>query len=158
MRIFVTAQNVPIGYLTPLFPLLYWPLGPDRPKFLNLFLYYSRDVWQFTVYWLLFFFVSAYALAGVASALNMEFKWHRANRAVRRRSKTVDWRPWVVILTYVLMGAVQGFVGGAAVGLLLLTIYRAGALAMSTWIPFGWGFAMLSYHICASYSTSLLLI
>lgn len=158
MRVFVTAENVPIGYSTPSFPSLWWPLGPSRANFQGAYLYYLRDVWRFTVFWCMILFLTAYTLTGLCSAGNMIFKRFRENKAVARHGGLFGWRPLFVGVVYIALGAGQGFISGAVVGLLLLAIYKAGALAMSTWIPFSWGFALIFYHICLSYSTSLLLI
>lgn len=159
MKVFVSASNVPIGYSVPGFPSLFWPLGPTAASYQLLFLYYSIDIWCFTVYWSLFFFTVSYTLVGVTACANMNFKCYRELKMIpQMQNRSVFGRLIMVAVMYVLMGASQGFFSGALVGLMLLAIYRAGSLAMSTWIPFCWGFAMIFYHICLSYSTSLLLI
>lgn len=159
MKVFVSSLNVPIGYTTPIFPSLFWPLGPSKPSYLVLFLYYSRDIWKFTVFWLLIFFLIAYVLVGFMALGNMLFKGYREQKAISQMpQRSVLRRLIAVVVSYTIWGAAQGVFSGALVGLLLLAIYRAGMLAMSTWIPFCWGLAQILYHICSSYSTSLLII
>lgn len=157
MRIFVSSQNYPIGYTTPKFPSIYWPLGPLKPKYEKLFLYYSGDIWTFTVYWSMIFFASFYSLVGVWACFNILFKGLRLRRITNGKRSFVR-RALSVVLLYVASGVTQGFLTGAIVGLMLQAIYRAGALTMSTWIPFCWGFGLILYHICSSYSISLMLM
>ena len=149
---FVSRQNVPLGYTVPGFPALYWPVGATHPDYETAVLYYSHDMWAFTVYWTMIFFLIAYLLAGVASATNLLIQRARGSRHVGKCLSAL------VLAVYCFLGPAQGFVTGAVVGLVLLAIYRAGYLAMPTWIPFSWGLALVVYHICSSYSTSLLLI
>lgn len=157
MRIFVSSQNYPIGYITPQFPSIYWPLGPLKQKYEKLFLYYSGDIWRFTVYWSIIFFAAFYSLVGVWACFNIVFKGLRLRR-ITNGKRPFGRRALSVVLLYVLSGVAQGFLTGAIVGLMLQAIYRAGALTMSTWIPFCWGFGLILYHICSSYSISLMLI
>lgn len=157
MKIFVSLLNVPIGYVTPRFPLLYWPLGPTHGLYEQLFLYYLGDIWRFTVYWLLICFSAAYAAVGLCAAASVlcKARLHAQLAGVRRLAV----RGLLLVLAlYLFSGAAQGFLTGAVVGLVLQAIYLAGLLSMSTWIPFSWGLAEIVYHICSSYSTSSLLI
>ncbi|PSK36512.1 hypothetical protein C7M61_003985 [Candidozyma pseudohaemuli] len=158
MKVFVSSLDVPIGYLTPKFPAVFWPLGGTLPRYNELFLYYSIDIWKFTVYWVIIFFSGAYFLVGMAAALSMNLRAYRERQIVASKKKAVVVQLVIVAFLYLVAGVAQGFMLGAIIGLLLAAIYRAGALAMSTWIPFSWGMASILYHICSSYSTSLLLI
>lgn len=158
MKIFVSSLDVPIGYVTPKFPAIFWPLGITLPRYNELFLYYSVDIWKFTVYWVIIFFSGAYFLVGVAAFASMNLRAYRERKIVASKKKAVVVQLVIVAALYLLAGVAQGFMLGAIIGLLLAAIYRAGALAMSTWIPFSWGMALILYHICSSYSTSLLLM
>lgn len=158
MKIFVSSLDVPIGYVTPKFPAIFWPLGSTQPRYNELFLYYSIDIWKFTVYWVMIFFSGAYFLVGVAAFVSMNLRAYRERKIVPSKKKTVVVQLVIVAVLYLIVGASQGFLLGAIIALLLAAIYRAGALSMSTWIPFCWGMALILYHICSSYSTSLLLI
>lgn len=157
MRIFVSSQNYPIGYTPPAFPSVYWPLGPLREKYDQLFLYYSTDIWKFTVYWSMICFATVYTLVGVCACFNIVFKGLRLRR-ITNGKRSFGRKAVTVAALYILSGLSQGFIVGAIVGLMLQAIYRAGSLSMSTWIPFCWGFALVLYHICSSYSFSLMIM
>lgn len=157
MKVFVSSQNYPIGYTTPTFPSIYWPLGSRRSKFDLLFLYFATDIWRFTVLWSVIFFTAVYTLVGVSACFNVAFKGYRFGK-VTNAKRSYILRSIIIAVLYILSGAAQGFLTGALVGLVLQAIYRAGALTMSTWIPFCWGVALIMYHICSSYSTSLMLM
>lgn len=154
MYFFVTSQNLPVGYVPPPFPSLFWPVGANSGRYQSAFLYYSKDIWSFTVFWCIISFEAAYFMAGLWSAVAMFVQSCRQVR-VGARKHTLGWRPFFIVPTNLIIGGIQGLVSGAVVGLILLLIYRAGSLAMSTWIPFCWGMASILYHICSSYSTSL---
>lgn len=155
MKVFVTSLNVPIGYTTPPFPSLFWPLGQDKPRYDTLFLYYSLDIWKFTLYWSLLFFVVIYFGAGSIAIFNNLLNNYRHSVPILKLSiiGTI-----VIISSYVVAGAFKGFALGAIVGLLLSAIYKAGSLTMSTWIPFSWGVALVLFDICSSYLTSLIIL
>lgn len=158
MRIFVSSLDVPIGYSTPVFPSLFWPLGPLRHRFNQLYLYYSFDIWKFTVYWAMIFFASSYLVAGLTACANMNLKRRREFAVIPQMNRAISARLIFIVVAYLAVGTTRGFLSGAIVGLLLQAIYRAGALSMSTWIPFCWGCAQILYHISSSYSTSSLLM
>jgi hypothetical protein len=155
MRVFVTSLNVPIGYTTPSFPSLFWPLGNDKPRYEALFLYFSIDIWKFTLYWSLLFFGGIYLGAGAIAVFNNLFNNYRHSVPILKLSMigTV-----VILFSYIIAGLFKGFALGAVIGLLLSAIYRAGSLTMSTWIPFSWGVAQILYDICSSYLTSLIIL
>lgn len=155
MKFFVLSQNVPLGYTTPKFPALYWPIALGNANLA--YLYYTKDIWSFTVYWSVIAFVIAYTLVGLGSAVNMVLRRFR-KFSLAARPSLFDIKPLYVFAVYVLLGVVHGVAAGTITGAVLLLLYTAGSLAMTTWIPFSWGMAMILYHICASYSTSLLLI
>lgn len=102
--------------------------------------------------------MAAYALVGCGSAANMAYQRSRVTPPAPSRGFFSDFKPLFVAISYVVFGAVQGFIVGAIIGVILSVIYRAGSLTMNTWVPFCWGLASILYHICSSYSTSLLLI
>lgn len=104
------------------------------------------------------FFSVAYFAVGVTACANMNLKRRREYYVVPQMTRSIVFRLFLVVIGYLLVGAAQGFLSGAIVGLLLQAIYRAGALSMSTWIPFCWGCAQILYHISSSYSTSSLLM
>ena len=62
-------NRVPINYVTPSFPSLYDPF-PGRSNFAY-YLYHTRDIWRFTLYWTLIFYICCY-MAVAACALVMQ--------------------------------------------------------------------------------------
>ncbi|CAK9439458.1 uncharacterized protein LODBEIA_P35680 [Lodderomyces beijingensis] len=155
MSVFISSRSVPIGYNTPEFPSLFWPVGPARPSYLNSFLYYSWDVWRFTVYWSLILSGGLYFCVGVIASVSSIVNNYRHKLPVGapKMISTVT-----IILFYVFVGLLKGFIGGAIIGIILAAIYQAGSLAMSAWIPLTWSIAQLLYDITSSYSTSSIIL
>ncbi|CAN3371579.1 hypothetical protein DIURU_004019 [Diutina rugosa] len=155
MKVFVSSQNVPIGYTTPKFPSLYWPVGRDNSHYQVSFLYYRIDIWKFTVFWGLILSGGLYCSAGVVASAASLF-----NKS-RQRSKVSVWmllEALLVVSLYAFVGLFKGFVSGAIIGLIVGAIYRAGELSMSTWIPFCWSVAIILFDVCSSYSTSAIIL
>lgn len=50
-RTFIASNNIPLGYQTPKFPSLYWPVGNEQYSLA--YLYNVSDIWKFTLYWCL---------------------------------------------------------------------------------------------------------
>ncbi|ODV79212.1 uncharacterized protein CANTADRAFT_51857 [Suhomyces tanzawaensis NRRL Y-17324] len=152
MKIFVSSVNIPIGYIRPHFPSLYWPLGASLLRYQQSFLYYGVDIWRFTVYWSLIMFGGFYIVAALIAVFNVEFnnRRHHLQPLSRKRAGTL-----IFGLLYVVIGSFKGFVSGAVVGLMLSAIYRAGTLSMSTWIPLSWAIAAVLFDVCSSYLTTL---
>lgn len=98
-----TTGAVPPGYQTPPFPSLYWPIKPnagfDRPKYL----YYSQDVWRFTLFWTIIIFEASHI---VASLYAVAVQWR-------------NWKlMWIVPLVYMLVAGVEAVLAGSVVGLM----------------------------------------
>lgn len=155
MTIFVSSQYIPIGYTRPSFPSLYLPFGGTNNSYQSLFLYYSKDIWIFTVAWSMLLFGCLYFAAGSLAVYNMLMTHHRHHRRVLKYTvlKCV-----VVFGLFILSGLCQAFFTSAIIGLILLTIYRTGSLSMSTWIPFCWGVALMLFNLSSSYLTSKMLL
>lgn len=134
MRTFDTNNDVPIGYLVPKFPSLYWPINDPRYNFA--FLYYITDIWKFTLYWTLIFNAAFYGSVGVCAALS------------HRRTPTAV----VLIAVYLLFAGVQGFIAGTVAGFLIGAIYRSGLFAMSTWIPLCVAVVQILFDVVMGYS------
>ncbi|CCE78081.1 Piso0_000694 [Millerozyma farinosa CBS 7064] len=151
MTLFVSSLNIPIGYTTPPFPSIHWPLGSTSPKFQSSYLYYSFDIWKFTVFWSLIFFGGFYLAAGVmGSVLQLWNNYRHTNKI----SKVSIIGCLFLTLFYVVIGLIQGFCSGAVIGLIISAIYKAGSMSMSTWIPFCWGLTEILYAVFASFSSS----
>jgi len=90
---------VPAGYVTPPFPSLIWafPGIASEPYFL----YYSTDMWRFTLYWTLII----YGLIHVAASLY---------------ACVIQWRNWKVIwitpVVFLIIGGIEALIAGCVVG------------------------------------------
>lgn len=146
MSVFISSLNVPIGYTTPPFPSLFWPLGKTEPLYAQSVLYYSFDVWQFTVIWFIIIFVGVYSVAGSIAVLTYVTK---KDFNLRHIFNIVP-----IAGTFFGTGLLSGFVCGSIVGLIVLAVYKAGSMTVSTWIPFSWALVGILYDICTSYLTS----
>jgi hypothetical protein len=155
MKIFVSSQNTPIGYSTPAFPSLFWPLGADVSAYQRSFLYDLWIIWKFTVFWAIICFAALHFCSGLIAAVAVNLNRHRHKLPV---SKTTLLESVFVVGGYLFVGLFKGFAAGAIIGLLLAAIYRAGSLPMSTWIPFTWGVASIMFDICSSYSHSSVIL
>lgn len=157
MKIFVSSSNVPIGYVVPPFPSLFWPVGAHSDKFHALYLYFARDMWRFTFYWTIVTFTGFYFLTGILAGLI-----HLFNRVRNSKPSSVNAMMLIesVVITfiYTTIGVAQGVICGSVVGLLVLSVYKAGSLYMSTWVPFVWGIAEILFNIGSSYLLSLVVL
>lgn len=154
MKIFVSSLDVPIGYSSPPFPSLYWP---TTSPYQSLFLYYSFDIWKFTVFWSITLFGALYFVAGLLAVVNQISNNYR-HQLQKPALKSTIVGCLLLVTVYLVLGLAQGFICGAVIGLLLLAIYKAGSLNMSTWIPLCWGIAGVLFNVCSLYLTSLILL
>lgn len=150
MRVFISSLNVPIGYTTPQFPSLFWPLGAHLSDFSVLMLYYSRDIWKFHVVWFLIMFVGFYTVAGGTAFITYCIGGHRQKVPPSSYLFKGIW----IFCGYILLACLIAFIGGSVVGLLTSAIYKAGSMTMTTWIPFTWALVGILYDVCSSYLTS----
>lgn len=94
-------NRVPINYETPNFPSLYYPLPAHFHR--AYYLYYTADIWRFTLYWTLIFYAATHlTVAGYAVLV------HCRNWSVI----------WVVPLVYSIIAGVEGLLAGSIVGLM----------------------------------------
>lgn len=136
-------MTIPIGYETPRFPSLYWPLGENQVLFDNSSLYYFVDIWRFTMIWSLIFSTGVHLLVClyiIISKINSKFK---ATYII------------VIFIVYTIYGALQGFVAGSLMGLLLAAVYQASQFKLTTWIPLCWGLAVSIFCIISGYKFSV---
>ncbi|GMM53137.1 May24 protein [Starmerella bacillaris] len=133
--------DVPVGYVSPPFPSLLFNLSEN--PYTSALLFYAWDIYVFTVYWFLIFSIGMhFVIVSVIIAVN--YKRNIANQATLL----------IIFLSYIVCGAFYGYVLGSFVGLLLGAIYRAGALHMSTWVPFTWALGVMMFTIFSSYEFS----
>ncbi|RLV95997.1 Uncharacterized protein JA1_000655 [Spathaspora sp. JA1] len=156
MRLFISSLNTPIGYSTPPFPSLFWPLGPTKAAYQQAFLYYTIDIWKFTVWWTLILFGGLYTIVGIIAAISSILN------KPRNQSKITGGLEIIFVITmifcYLLIGLTRGFCSGAVVGIIVAAVYQAGTLTMSTWVPMTWAIAQVLYDIASSYSTTSIIL
>ncbi|KAJ5605996.1 hypothetical protein N7510_008777 [Penicillium lagena] len=115
-------NRVPINYQTPNFPSLYYPL-PGHFKHAH-YLYYTTDIWRFTLYWTLIFYAATHLTVAAYAVLVHCRNWNII---------------WIVPLVYSIVAGVEGLLAGSIVGLIIGAVYEAGNFRMSTWLPMIWG-------------------
>ncbi|KAL5117603.1 hypothetical protein ACEQ8H_004496 [Pleosporales sp. CAS-2024a] len=112
----------PLGYTTPAFPSLYWPLPVGIAT--SHYLYKPGDILRFTIYWTLLLVGGIHVVVGLWACI-------------------VQWRNWKLIwiapALFAVIGGIEALISGTIVGGLLGGVYQAGYFKMSTWIPFVWG-------------------
>ncbi|PGH36158.1 hypothetical protein GX50_01013 [[Emmonsia] crescens] len=129
------SQTVPVNYETPPFPSLYVSLGfyQDGAQYL----YYTSDIWRFTLFWTLLFYIGAHLSAALWAVV-------------------MQWRCWKVVwavpLVYTLVAGLEGLLAGSVTGLILGAVYEAGNYKMTTWIPFSWAAINTLVLILSSFS------
>ncbi|GMG19743.1 unnamed protein product [Ambrosiozyma monospora] len=63
-----------------------------------------------------------------------------------------------IFFMYIIVGAMQSFVSGSLVGLLICAIYKSGAFKMNTWIPCVYGIIITLYNVITSYSLTIAIL
>ncbi|KAI8942186.1 hypothetical protein NX059_000273 [Plenodomus lindquistii] len=125
----------PLGYTTPPFPSLYWPLPASASQ--PIYLYKPSDILRFTVYWTLLSVGSVHLITALWACI---VQWR-------------NWRLiWIVVPLFCFIGAVEALISGALVGGLLGGVYQAGYFEMSTWIPFVWAVISMLVLILSSFA------
>ncbi|KLJ10952.1 hypothetical protein EMPG_09783 [Blastomyces silverae] len=129
------SQTIPLGYETPPFPSLYVTSGfyHDGAQYL----YYTSDIWRFTLFWTLLFYIGVHLSAALCAVVMQWRSW-----------KIV----WAVLLIYILIAGLEGLLAGSVTGLILGAVYEAGNYKMSTWIPFSWAALNTLVLILSSFS------
>jgi len=138
----------PLGYRTPEWPSLYWPFNaaPNVPQYL----YYSTDIWRFTLFWTFTIFGAVFLAAGLWAWSVYFFK-----------SKWAILIPIVYVASGLFIALISGTIVGmyflkqlslTGIGFTLAALYNAG-FTMSTWIPFFWGLIQMLTVLAAGYST-----
>lgn len=93
-------NRVPINYEVPPFPSLYDPLPSHHQQ--AYYLYYTTDIWRFTLFWTLIFYAATHlTVAGCAILTHCRY-WSVI---------------WIVPLVYSFIAGLQGLFAGSIVGL-----------------------------------------
>ncbi|KAL1748184.1 hypothetical protein HDZ31DRAFT_30212 [Schizophyllum fasciatum] len=130
------------------------------------YLYHASDVFTYTLYWTLVFYIPAFVLCGFYAFLNLAFPprdnrkdrvQHYAEisensyalapligtgvRAPPRAPKQNEGRSrltfaLLVLLAFFTLGLLGSVISSLVIGYVLYGLYRAGNYNMSTWIPF----------------------
>ncbi|KAF2763257.1 hypothetical protein EJ05DRAFT_496087 [Pseudovirgaria hyperparasitica] len=127
-------RTAPLGYTTPSFPSLYWPIPVAGPQ--ANFLYNIGDVWRFTLLWTLIFYAAVHAAVCFWAI------------AIQKRNYKVI---WTVPIIYAVIGGVEALIAGSVTGGLIGTVYQAGYYRVSTWIPFAWALVCTLVLILSSF-------
>ena len=148
-----STTEVPHNYVAPHWPSLYWPVRatPGTPAYL----YYTTDIWRFTLYWTLLMYGAVHVFAAawavlmqLRSAFTLRHKDYAASTSVKQ---TLGW-VWIVPVIYCVVGGIEALLAGSVVGLVLGAVYSAGNYKMSTWMPFLWGQICVLVIILGSFS------
>lgn len=157
------TENAP----APPFPSLYWPFhaDPGDAQYLDS----VSSIWRFTLFWTLITVCSAHFVVALwAMMMQIASAFHRAAylrdpRVAKRLSgknrKLLGEHPvkstltyvWVIMAVYLAIGAIEAFVAGSLVGVILGALYDAGYFRMSTWTPFIWSIINMLILIVASF-------
>lgn len=172
----------PVGYQRPNFPGLYWPLGAESVEFRESYLYRFKDIWMFTTVWAMIFMCGLYICAALLFVFThhvgspnpsreMEVDENEPNTVLHHRIEhepniTANIQSYFVdtmlsgrfsvsgyiIAIYIVMGSLQGFIAGSAVGCMIGAIYNSGQFKVTPWIPFTFGLLIAVYNLLSSYS------
>lgn len=96
----MAGNRVPINYQTPKFPSLYDPVPSHHKE--AYYLYYTTDIWRFTLYWTLIFYGATHLTVAGCAVLT-----HCRNWSVI----------WLVPLLYSVVAGLEGLLAGSIVGL-----------------------------------------
>ncbi|KAK4106798.1 hypothetical protein N658DRAFT_512535 [Parathielavia hyrcaniae] len=128
-------RDTPAKYTVPPFPSLFWP-----PQDSTVILYELDEMWKFTLFWTLIFY-GLFHLGAVGVAVLMQ--------GGKRMS---SWKYlWLVPVVYALIAGAEALIAGTLVGLIVGATYIVGNFAMSTWIPFVWGWVNVLVLIVSSF-------
>jgi len=145
-----TILSPPAGYVSPSFPCLYNP----RAEFTRVnsstlvpgtcYLYYSNDVWRFTLYWTLICYSITFLLTGTWAFIVF--------------SKKSVLLAALIPLSFGFFAGLFGLIGSSIIGFVLAAVYSVGYFSMSTWVPFLWALVQTMVAIMGSYSTAISII
>ncbi|KAF9508130.1 hypothetical protein BS47DRAFT_1488499 [Hydnum rufescens UP504] len=145
-----SVLSPPPGYVTPSFPSLHNPALEFHRREEAQYLFYSKDIYRFTLYWTLIMYALTYGACGV---------WAGIVQAVAARRKGHGLTSsMLVVLVFLTVGSFSAVIGSAVIGYVLAAVYSVGSFAMSTWVPFLWALVQTLAAIMGSYSTIITLL
>jgi hypothetical protein len=100
----MAGNRVPINYETPSFPSLYDPVPSHHKE--AYYLYYTKDIWRYTLYWTLIFYAATHLPVATCTVLS-----HGRNWSVI----------WLVPLLYSFVAGLEGVLAGSIVGLMFVS-------------------------------------
>ncbi|XBW34585.1 hypothetical protein QEN19_000148 [Hanseniaspora menglaensis] len=76
---YIAGNATKVKYTRPKFPSLYFPIKTNNKNsnskyalnFSTSYIYYVTDIWQFTIYWCLILYPSAYIISGIITLYNL---------------------------------------------------------------------------------------
>ncbi|KAF8316802.1 hypothetical protein DL93DRAFT_2165923 [Clavulina sp. PMI_390] len=113
----------PADYRTPPFPSLYNPKRDFNAKTPLLYLFWSHDVFRFTLYWMLIFYAATYGVCGIWAGLVAGF----ASRRKEKRLLTAV----IAAMPFFFFGTLSALVGAAVTGYVLAALYSVVACAVT---------------------------
>lgn len=97
-----SAQIVPFDYETPSFPSLFPLTGPST-RIDAKYLFYTGDIWRFTLYWTMLFYIGAHLTVALIAVAN-------------------QWRNWKIVwgapVLYSVISGLHALMAGSVVGLM----------------------------------------
>lgn len=101
----------PLDYVTPDFPSLYWPF--DVKPGAAQYLYFTKDIWRFTLFWTLTFYGAVHTAAlftGLANRVPLQLK----QAGLNFNGKLT----FGLSVAYIAVAAFQGLLAGTCIGFL----------------------------------------
>lgn len=95
-------NRVPINYRVPPFPSLY-AIFPTKSTDASHYLYYTQDIWRYTLYWTFIFFAATHLAVALCALVMGCRNWKTA---------------WIVPIIYGVIGAIEALISGSIVGLM----------------------------------------
>lgn len=92
-------NRVPINYEVPSFPSLYDPLPAHHHQ--AYYLYYTKDIWRFTLFWTLIFYGATHLTVAGCAVLTHFRNWNVI---------------WIVPLVYIFIAALESLLAGSIIG------------------------------------------
>ncbi|KAF1847516.1 uncharacterized protein K460DRAFT_374566 [Cucurbitaria berberidis CBS 394.84] len=130
-----SQSRAPLGYTTPPFPSLYWPLPRNTAR--SFYLYNPDDILRFTIFWTLLLVGGIHLITALWACI-------------------IQWRNWKLVwiapVMFVLVGGIEALISGTIIGGLLGGVYQTGYFEMSTWIPFVWAVIITLVLILSSFA------